>query len=463
MNKILVTAMTAMLFVIYGIVYANNVTNNFPSSDSNASLYYQIGGGRSVPIPPVQDNVNVPINVAGDTGLGFSCGSFNPVTTITNSLNNFQDSVQNVPGTVVSHATSAIISWPMYKLAQADPKLYNVLNNNIIGSHNQFALNMKSCEEMQSEALKGKNPYNSYITVSRNNNMKESMSFGDGDLNKAMAKANAAQGDNGIAWATPGQSLGSKAGGLGQPPIMVVHDTAVAGYNVILGRNPTDTSTPEKSDNNQNLLNYWGTPENAAKWVVSVVGDQKVTTCTKANCAKDSTPGTGLLPYVQSVTTDVSKKFANLIANPGQVTAQTLLAVSAPGQVVSQSLLESIRQMNRNAQSNTVATLGQNIATTRVVNEALLAINILQAGAEVPNIHSVGPAQKVIAQKIQILQGDINHIMYSVNIRRQLNSDVMSNIMKYNQAQNAVASEIPSNGKTPAVLENGGIVKQDQK
>lgn len=461
MRKIVTTVVLTSTLLTCLTSYAD-ISENFPSSNENSSLYYQMGGGRSVPVPPVQNNVSIPINAEGNVGLGFSCGMFNPIDTITNSLNNFKDSVQNVPGTIVSNATSAITSFPMYKLAQADPKLYNILNNNVIGSHNQFALNLKSCETMQNEALKGKDPYNNWITVSRNNNMKNVMAFGDGDLNKAMSKVNQQQGNNGVAWATPGQPLGASAGGVGQPPIMVIHDTAVAGYNVMLGRNATSTSAPGKSTDNQNLLNYWATPEDAAKWIVTVVGDQKVTTCTTATCAKDSSPGVGLLPYVQQASQDIGKKLANLIANPSDVNEQSLMAVSAPGQVVSPALLQDIRNMDRNAQGNTVATLAQNIATTRIVNEALLAINVLQMGSQVPDIHAVGPAQTVIAQKVKLLQDDINQIMYSINIRRQLASNVMGEIMKYNQSQEAQAASIPRIGNKPAMMQNGGIVKQDQ-
>jgi len=455
-------ALSIALLLMTNVSYANDITENFPSSDSNAALYYQMGGGRSVPAPPVQNNISVPINAKGEVGLGFSCGSFNPSTTITNSLNNFKDSIQNVSGSIMKRAMSAIVSFPMYKLAQADPKLYNVLNNNVIGAHNQFALNLKSCNEMQSEALKGDDPYNSWITVSRNNNMKHSMSFGSGDLNKAMATANKDQGNNGVPWATPGKPLGAPAGGLDQPPIMVIHDTAIAGYNVILGRNPTDISAPSKSKDNQNLLNYWGKPSDAAKWIVTIVGDQKVTTCTEKDCGKNSTPGSGLLPFVQNATTAIIKKLSNLVAHPAQVNEKSLLDVSAPGQVVSPALLQSIRQMNPNAKTNTIATLSQNIATTRVVNEALLAINVLQVGAEVPNIHAVAPAQKVIETKKQLIQQDINHIMYSVNIRRQLNSHVMSDIMQYSQQQEAKAAAVSHIGNKPALLTNGGIVKRNQ-
>lgn len=442
------------------VAYADDVTENFPSSSSNSALYYQMGGGRSVPIPAVQNSVSIPINAEGNIGLGFSCGVFNPMTAITNSLNNYGNSIQNVSQTILQNATSAITSFPMYKLAQADPKLYNILNNNLAGASQEFSLHMKSCEKMQSEALQGHDPYNDWMTVARNNNMKNQMSFGDGDLNNSISKVNTDQGDNGVPWASPGATLGKAAGGLDQPPIMVINDTAIAGYNVMLGRNPTDTSKPGQSSDNQNLLKYWATPKNAATWIVSVVGDQKVTTCTGESCAKDSTPGLGLLPSVQTVTMDISKKLSNLVTNPDQVNAKSLIEVSAPGQIVSQTILEDIRQMNLNAQSNTIATLSQNIATTRVVNEALLAINILQMGSEIPNIQSVGPAQRVISQKIQNIQDDINHIMYSVNIRRQLNSNIMGDIMKYTNGENAKAAAIPKVGKEPSLLENGGIINK---
>lgn len=435
---------------------------NFPSNSSNASLYSLLGGGQSVPDAAVSNGMYVPLNANTTIGAGYSCGRFSQLNTIANSLNNFKDSIQNVPSSIVGNAKSAIISFPMYKLAQSDPKLYNILNNNVIGAHNQYALNLKSCYQMQNEAITGKDPYNKWLWVSNNNNMKTVMSLGDGgaDLNKATAKVHEEQGKHGVPWATPGTPVGTNAGGEGQPPIMVIHDTAVAGYNVLLGRDATATNPPDKTADNQNLLNYWGMPEDAAKWIVSVTGDQKVTTCT--DCKKSSSPGRGLLPYIQKLTTDLNKKIGNLIAHPDQVNEKSLLEISAPGQVVSPSLLQSIRQMEPNAQQNTIGTLSQNIATTRVVNEALLAKNILETGAQVPAIHAVPPAQTVIKQRIQLLQSDISQIMYSIKIRQQLNAHVMSNIMAYNQAQNEKAASVPRIGNQQAVMTDGAIVKQDQ-
>ena len=445
----------------------SSLDNLFPSSDTNSALYYQLGGGNSVPMPAVSDSIPFPVNVDGNVGAGFSCGKFDPTATITNSLNDMGSSVENVSQEVMSHATSAITSFPMYTLAKADPKLYDILNNNIIGAHNQFDLNMKSCQQMQSEALQGQDPYNDWISVSRNDSMKSMMTAGDEgattDLNQAVANVNQVQGNNGVPWSTPGVPSGSDAGGLGQPPILVVHDTVIAGYNVELNRDPGDTSTPNSDSNNQNLLNYWSTPESAADWVVSVVGDQKVTTCEGPGCDKNSTPGTGLLPYVEKATQDITKKLQGLVQDPALMNdSENLLAVSAPGQMVSRSLVTDIKQMNPDAQATTIATLSQNIATTRIVDEALLAIDLLQTGAEVPAIQAVGPAQTEISQKVQLLQADIDHIMYSVNIRRQLNSNVMSSIVQYNQEQNAKAASVPGVSETPAAMTHGAIVNNPE-
>jgi hypothetical protein len=170
----------------------------------------------------------------------------------------------------------------------------------------------------------------------------------------------------------------------------------------------------------------------------------------------------GLLPDVQKETVQVTTELSNLVANPDQETAQNLLAVSAPGQVVSPALLQDIRQMNPNAQANTIATLGQNIATTQVVNEALLAIDILQMGSEVPDIHAVGPAQQEISDKIALMQSDIDHIMYSVKIRRDLNANVMGQIMQYNQDQNNEAAATPGVSKTPASMSHGAILENQE-
>ncbi len=456
-------------FLVASLSYADSGASNlFPSSDSNSALYYQLGGGNSVPMPAVSDRVSLPIGVQGNGGVGFSCGKFDPATSITNSLNDAADSVQNVSQNIMSNATSAIISFPMYKLAQADPKLYNILNNNVIGAHNQYSLNMKSCEQMQSQSLQGQDPYEDWMNISRNNNMKSLMSMGDGgaviqpDLNQALKTVNQDQGKNGVTWSHPGSSEGAPAGGQNQPPIQVIHDTVIAGYNVDLGRNPTDISTPTSSSSNQNLIHYWPTPESAAVWIVGIVGDKKISTCEGPGCEKDSTPGRGLLSEVQSETQNITKNLTNLIQNPDQVTQESLESVSAPGQMVSPDLLQDIRQMDLNAEANTVATLGQDIATTRVVNEALLAIDLLQMGSEVPSIQAVGPAQTEIKAKQERLQADIDHIMYSVNIRRQLNSSVMENIVRYNQAQNAAAANLPPIYNASLPMSHGALIPDPQ-
>ena len=72
----------SVLVFCYSVAYADDTSENFPSSDSNSMFYYQMGGGRDVPIPGVNNDNSIPIQVEGDAGLGFSCGKFNPAQTI---------------------------------------------------------------------------------------------------------------------------------------------------------------------------------------------------------------------------------------------------------------------------------------------------------------------------------------------------------------------------------------------
>ena len=59
------------------------------------------------------------------------------------------------------------------------------------------------------------------------------------------------------------------------------------------------------------------------------------------------------------------------------------------------------------------------------------------------------------------IQSSIKHIMYAISIKQQLNSNVMHDIMQYNQTQNAKAAEISKIGNVPVSIKDGAI-KKDQ-
>jgi integrating conjugative element protein (TIGR03755 family) len=228
-------------FFILNFISTTAYADLIPTAD--APWYYQLGGGQSVANPAYRSAHTIPLHVEADVGLGYNCGVFNPKLSITNSLNTIQHSFQALQQSIIEHATSAITTLPMYAISRADPALYHLLNNALLSAREDFNVSMKTCQQMQSEINKGQNPYQDWATLSLGDDWQYHMSLAandktssSSDINQVKTVVEQANGDNGVPW-VHGVLVGRKgfyAGGKGQPPILVLHDTAIAGYNIIL-------------------------------------------------------------------------------------------------------------------------------------------------------------------------------------------------------------------------------------
>lgn len=442
--------------------YPSYASDLFPGG--NSSFYYRIGGGRDVPRAAVYNTETIPLGTDERIGLGYHCGAFDPKFTLTESLNRVKDSIHNMQQSVMSQATSAITSFPMYMLMRANPKLYNLLNNNILSAQDQFSINMKSCESMQEEALRGENPYSDWITVSGTNTWKEKMNkalsalknSSAKDLNKAKREVDETLGDKGVPWISPADN--GYAGGKGQVAIYVIRDTTIAGFNVLAGRGnkPSDTTSLTPNDKNARLTRYWKNPTDAAKWVSSVAGDQKITTCKGCSKEKNSSPGLGLLPSNQSIAEKISTTMTELVSGKSAITKENLNAVSAPGIVVSSTVIRTIQKMDPNQRALVIDKVSANIATAITADMALLAKRILQSGAQVPVIRAVKPAQREISEAIQKIDADIKDLISEVSIRRQLVADPLTEILNHDSENTRRSLSFPKSSDTIAPLDDGG-------
>lgn len=454
-NRFFILGMSTILFSAFS--FAGNL---IPAEDSQ--FYYRIGGGQDFPMPANLDTTNVNLNVTNDLGLGYNCGSFSPFVSITNTLNDAKNSFESIDKNIVQYATSAISQFAMYELARADPNAFNLLNNNLIGAHNLFSLSIKSCETMQNDVAKGQNPFTDWVTVSMGHNWKTHMlesaqnnqDQNKADVNKAKQEIEQDNGDTGVPW------VGNKnAGGLNQPPVFVIHDTAIAGYNVILNRSETDQSAPAKNDQNVHLVSTWPTPAAAAQWIVNAVGDEKITTCAK--CDKGSTPALGLLPANQALAKTVSQNLADLVRGNQSLNEANLEAVSAPGVMVNTDIIRAIQNMSPNQQAIIIGKLGQDVATAQTMDRALLAKRLLKSGSRVPAIYSNHAAQASINRAIAELDHEMQALAFDVDMRRKVVSNTLSDIMQNNQANVAATRATPgvANNAAP-VMQDGAIVSK---
>ena len=120
-----------------------------PTEDS--LWYYEIGGAEPVSVPANPSVVSVTLGGSAQLGLGYSCGKFDPVAAVTNTLNNIGTGVDNMVNAMTAAATSAIAALPALILQRANPGLYDLFQNALLKAEETMQLATKSCEQMEAE------------------------------------------------------------------------------------------------------------------------------------------------------------------------------------------------------------------------------------------------------------------------------------------------------------------------
>lgn len=465
-----------VIFILFGITKPLLGQADLVPTGNNA-FYYKMGGGQATPVPAYNGASSVPLDVNSNIGLGYNCGLFNPKLSITDSLNAVENSFQNIEQSVVQNATSAIAEFPMYAVARADPDLYNLLNNALLGARKDLSLSTKSCQVMQSEIAQGKNPYTDWATLSMGNDWQQHMSLtstssasaaaktgednnNNDDINLVSQQIAQDNGNNGVPWihGENNGNAGGDAGGQGQPAILVINDTSIAGYNVILqaGRNYDDTSAPSQTPANAHLVTTWANPQLAANWITTILGDEKITTYASGD--KQSTPGVGLLPQSQQLTTQVLQNLQGLVSGQTPLTVANLQTVSAPGVMINTAVIKAIQQKDPVTQAILINKLSEEVATAELIDQALLAKQILQEGSQVPAIYSNKAAQEAIKNALERLDQAINNLLFNVHVRKELVSDTATQLLEDTQNEQASSAAVPTPTPSAPVM-SGGAVK----
>lgn len=444
------------------------LANLIPSD--NHSVYYQIGGGADIPMPAMYETNTVPLSVSGNIGLGYNCGVFNPILSITNSLNNIKSSFQNMSHTVVDNATAAVAEFPMYELARANPTLYDLFNNGLLGAREDLNVSTKSCQVMQNEIASGQNPYTDWGTISIGDDWKYHMSMAgsgandenDNDINQVKDSVQHDNGKNGVSWVQGSRSAtGLRAGGEGQPAIEVINDTVIAGYNTLLqnNREPDDTSAPLRSDKNARLVDTWQDPKQAATWITQVVGDVKITTFNQGE--KSSTPGVGLLPDNQIDAQTIQDQLTDLVMNHTMITVEHLKAVSSPQVMMSPAIIQALQQQTPVMRTIYIHKLAEQAAAARTIEKAYLARRLLVSGSQVPAIYSNKAAQETIDTSIKRLDQSINSLLQYVTINKTLVSNVASTLLTVTKESALGNASLQASVLSDKTLENGAKESSD--
>lgn len=469
-NKSLLTL--ALMAALPSAALADSNGPIVPSNGKMGAFYYQLGGGNDVPMPAFLDTNTVPLSVGGNMGLGYNCGVFNPKLSIENAINGIKNSAINMEQSIINNATGAIYDMPLYIIARANHTAYDILTNQFFNAQTQLQVSTKSCQVMQQEMANGQNPYSNWASIAMGDDWEKHMSMafsssrlgasGNQDINEVKQEVAQDNGKNGVPWvfgAGPG-SGGSNAGGEGQQPIQVVHDTVIAGYNVLLqsGRNYDDQSAPGKTTKNAYLVDTWSSPTDAATWVINVVGDQEITTY--AGGPKKSTPGVGLLPDVYEQTETVQKQLVNLVDGSTSITIQNLQALASPSMVLNKQAIEAFQKLTPVDQTIYVHKLAQAIAAERIAEKVRIAKQLLTQGEHVPEIYGNKAARSEVNSAIAALTDDRNSMTFNNGHIFGSAAQVVEAVMSMTEANAQASAGIQPNATPGEPLDNGAIKKQ---
>jgi len=403
-----------------------------PTEDS--LWYYEIGGAEPVSVPANPSVVSVTLGGSAQLGLGYSCGKFDPVAAVTNTLNNIGAGVDNMVNAMTAAATSAIAALPSLILQRANPGLYDLFQNALLKAEETMQLATKSCEQMEAEIAQGKNPYADLITLSKGNDWKVQMGIGGNDAVTAKDSVESSNGDNGVPW------IGGQAGGSGQPVLEFTGDIVQAGYNINMNRAVTDAS-PVPAASSTRLSEIWASPAEARAWTVDVVGENIVTTCD--TCRKDSVPGTGLLPKLYQESAAVTTEIQNLVSGAIPPTLTNLDNITAPGVAITRQVIEAIREMPASEQSLIMGRLVSEISTARTVEKALYSRRLLLTGRQVPEVYATEVAREHADASIAELDKEIENLLFETRVRKEVVSDTVTLLLRRSAAKRQSSLTVP--------------------
>lgn len=424
--KLKLTALTV------GLVLSTNISAyGLQIPENDASWYYALGGERAVTAPPSYQTNSIVLGGSANWGTGFNCSSFDPTLGIANTLNDVKSGADAVQQQVVEAATGAIASLPLLMLQRANPGLYELLMNSMASAKERVSVATKTCQQVQQNISDGVSPYEDWIVLSRSQDWKGQM--GDGgyrssnvDAVQAQENVDKANGENGIYWLA-----GSKAGGRGQPPISIPSDIAKAGYNSTFNRDPRSES-PAPS-NGSRLGSLWESPEEMLKWSKSILGEERIRTY--RNHETETLPGRGLTFQINEEAKELQPKFNQLVSGQLEMKGTNLLEVSAPNIVVTRGTIESIRSLTPIESKILSERLVQEVATSRVIEKALMLRRLMVAGLQEPNVHASGLAYDQTKRHLDVLSQSIETVMYEVEMNKRLASSTSRTIQNLNAAK----------------------------
>ncbi|MDR2452469.1 MAG: integrating conjugative element protein [Candidatus Accumulibacter sp.] len=372
-------------------------------------VLYSIGGGRAVSMSGAGNMQSIGVGVGWNANL--ICGNMSLETTLRNQLNGITQGFQNIMNQVIQNATQAVASLPALIIQRADPALYNLLTNGILQARLDFDRSKLTCRAIANRMADMAGGEMGWDQLAEGFALRDAVS--STDAVSAVEQAETNKGNNGVPWVG-----GGNAGGSGQEAIRVVGDVTRAGYNLLNGRNATETSSiSSASCGNRLTCQTWPSPQAAADWAVRVLGEREQRTC--EDCTKTrTTPGVGLTPLIQEEYETKLLALQELVTGARPTTVENLEEAGSHSLPITRGVIEALR--DEPDQDVLGKRLASEAALSSVLEKALLLQRTLLTGRKEPNVAANELAMKAVDQENGVLVQEIENLKIELDMRRTL-------------------------------------------
>lgn len=455
--------MNRLAVLVCALLLSLPIQAQVPLGDS--TWYYDVGGAAPVSAPASYRS-SAQLGLNGSLGLGYACGKFDLAQSITAT---FENAAVQLQGMAQGLLQSVVSGLALKAIAEANPVLYDLIQNTMWRGDEWLRLNMQSCRQIESDIVKnGLTNYEDWVSWSASDKLRRLAEGGGTELTEAVSAPDSSEG---VPWVG-----GDYAGGESTEPVRVVHDVTEAGYNLLLGRDATDTSAPPESAGEPptgsepsesggsiagsaappRLTTVFPTPGAASAWATDVLGDALIRTAD--GDATESRPGRGLLPAMADELTDVRRGMAAVLDEEGVPTLADLDVVSAPGVAITPGVVLALRSLPASERAVMAGRLAEEVAMARTVEKALLTRRLLLTGRREPHV-ALSPAGKELGERVlPELQQEIDTLLFENRVRKEIVSHTAGIALRRARARVARDGSAPlSFDRDPYTFRDGAV------
>jgi len=397
-------------------------------------LFYTLGGGSVISQPATRNNMKK-LGISAGWSSDLMCGNFDLKTTVANQLNGVTDGFKNLMGDVIQGATGAVASLPAMVIQRANPGLYDALTNGVLQANVAFDKAQLNCQNMAKRMMDFSDT-SKWTQAAVAEEYKSLVNSGDPDAIRIEKKSTAIGGTSGRKWIG-----GQNRGGKGQPAIKPTHDLVAAGFNMMNELPVTSTASVNTVSCDGSVCARYKNSEDAAKAVVSVLGDKILRTCTDSTKCEDggeeqqsgATAGAGLTPMLEEAVKYNTEHLVKLVNGSEKLSSENLAKLKTGSLAVSPGVIRSLQRDPDNLPLT--ARLASELAMAETVETALIMRRMLVTGMSEPYASTEKDALSEGENRIEALDREIAALKNEMELKRELANNSILTIIERDNAR----------------------------